>query len=411
MTLWRRLGVGPKEAGQVPAYRIDNQRLTPFDAGFADALATAYVERLRPLCLCLAEGVAMYVARLGASFIVKRMPGTGSMHATDCVSYELPAELSGLAHVIGSAITENPETGITSLKLGFAMSKNGTRSIDFQCGDGADSAIDRGAKLTLRGLLHYLWDQAELTRWHPGFAGRRSWATVRRHLYSATEGKIARGRALHACLYIPEVFNVERRDELTARRSLRWTHAMPTRDGVRQLMLMVGEVKEIMPTQFGFNAMIKHVPDQPFALSGRLYESIGRRFEQELSLWGACDGLHMVMIATFGLSDVGIPTIEDLSLMPTSAQWIPVEDVFELQLVNRLLRAGRRFSKSLRYDFPAERDLTAAVLLDTPDRPSPLCIARPGYGSSSIANRGDNGAMPWVWDVGQTTIPPLPLRA
>ena len=88
------------------AYLIGSQRLTPRDACFADALAAAHAERHRPLCLCLTEGVAMYVARVGAGFIVKRMPGTGSLHAPDCISYELPADLSGLARVIGSAITE-----------------------------------------------------------------------------------------------------------------------------------------------------------------------------------------------------------------------------------------------------------------------------------------------------------------
>lgn len=153
------------------AYLIGGQRWTSYDVGFTDELAAAYLERRRPLCLCLAEGVAMYVARLGARFIIKRMPGTGILHATDCVSYELPADLSGLQPVIGSAITENPESGITSLKLGFAMSKVGTRAIEFRCDGGGDSMLDGSIRLTLGDLLHYLWDQAELTRWQPGIRG------------------------------------------------------------------------------------------------------------------------------------------------------------------------------------------------------------------------------------------------
>ena len=291
------------------------------------------------------------------------------------------------------------------------MSRIGTRSIDFRYDRLSDSANNSSAKLTLRGLLHYLWDQAELTRWQPGFAGRRSWGTVRNHLYSATEGKFARGKALHPRLYIPEVFKVERRDDITARRSLHWMQAMPTVEGGRQLMLLIGEVKEIVPTRFGCKAMIKHVPDQPFAVSSHLYKSMGRRFEHDPSLWGASDSLHMVMIATFGLNDGGIPTIEELSLMPTSEQWIPVEDVFELQLVNRLLQAGRRFTKSLGYGFRIESPLTTAALLDTANPPSPLCIARPGFPRSRIEDQWEEGDKPWVWHVGQTTIPPLPLRA
>ena len=393
------------------AYLMGGQRLTPHDASFADALAAAHVERHRPLCLCLTEGVAMYVARVRAGFIVKRMPGTGSLHAPDCLSYVPPAEFSGLAHVVGSAITESPETGITSLKLGFAMSKIGTSSIRLRCDDHVHTEIDSGAKLTLGCLLHYLWDQAELTRWHPGFAGRRSWATVRRHLYSATEGKIARGWALPARLYIPEVFNVQRRDEITTRRAIHWARARPRPrvGGVRQLMLLIGELKKIMPARFGYRAMIKHVPDQAFALSDQLSESMGRQFVHELSLWETSNDLHMVMIATFGLNDVGIPTIEELSFMPTRAQWIPVEDAFEVQLLDRLLKDGRRFTKCLQYGVPTERDLPSVVLLDTANRRSSMRISRPGSHSVWPHTQAEDAASGWIWLTGKA-MPPLPMR-
>jgi len=70
--------------------------------------------------------------------------------------------------------------------------------------------LSQGQRLTLRSLLHYLWDQAELTHWKPGFVGRRSWTTVRRHLLRAAEYKVVRGHPLLASLYIPETFSVER---------------------------------------------------------------------------------------------------------------------------------------------------------------------------------------------------------
>ena len=89
-------------------YLIQGRRYSPDDEGFADALAAAHAAHLRPLCLCLVRGIEMYVARLSDSFIVKRMPYTGSHHAPDCPSYEPPAELSGLGQVLGSAITEDP---------------------------------------------------------------------------------------------------------------------------------------------------------------------------------------------------------------------------------------------------------------------------------------------------------------
>ena len=181
-------------------YEIGGQRFEIGSRGFADAIAEAHAAHQRPRCMCLrsgdGQGVEMYVARLGDGYIVKRMPDTGNHHAPDCPSYEPPAEFSGLGQVLGSAITEDPATGETTLKLDFPLTKMPGRSQMPPAGGDSDSVASDGTRLSLRGLLHYLWDQAELTRWQPGFEGKRSWATVRRYLLQAAENKIARGLAL-----------------------------------------------------------------------------------------------------------------------------------------------------------------------------------------------------------------------
>jgi hypothetical protein len=60
---------------------VRRQTLTADDVRFGKALAAAHRARTRPLCLCTGNGVAMYVARLGSGFMLKRMPGTGSLHS------------------------------------------------------------------------------------------------------------------------------------------------------------------------------------------------------------------------------------------------------------------------------------------------------------------------------------------
>ncbi len=109
-------------------YEIAGRRIDIGARGFAEAIADAYAARQRPRCMCLVRGVEMYVAHLGEGYIVKRMPYTGSRHAPDCPSYEPPAEFSGLGQVLGSAITEDPTTGETTLKLDFPLSKMPGRS-------------------------------------------------------------------------------------------------------------------------------------------------------------------------------------------------------------------------------------------------------------------------------------------
>ena len=233
-------------------YAIGGRRFETGSRGFAEAVADAHAAHQRPRCMCLVDGVEMYVARLAGSnagYIVKRMPDTGSRHAPDCRSYEPPAELSGLGQVLGSAITEDPATGETTLKLDFPLTKMPGRSTIPPTGGEGDSVSSTGTKLSLRGLLHYLWDQAELTRWHPGFVGKRTWATVRRHLLHAAEHKLARGDALRARLYVPEPFCIEERDAINARRLAQWQSAVPVPGKVQQLMLLICEVKEIVPAR------------------------------------------------------------------------------------------------------------------------------------------------------------------
>src|SRR6185295_12858265 len=64
-------------------------------------------------------GASMYVARVAGQFIPKRMPGTGAQHDPGCESYEAPPELSGFGDVVGRAIQEDTDTGVTLVKLGF----------------------------------------------------------------------------------------------------------------------------------------------------------------------------------------------------------------------------------------------------------------------------------------------------
>ncbi|HEY1092100.1 MAG TPA: DUF1173 family protein, partial [Burkholderiaceae bacterium] len=108
---------------RVSTLDIEGVPLAPFSPGFTEAIALAYSRRRRPRCLCCPEGIEMYVARLRDGYIVKRMPETGSRHAPDCASFEPPTKLSGLRHLMGTAIKEDPNTGMTTLRLGFSLSK------------------------------------------------------------------------------------------------------------------------------------------------------------------------------------------------------------------------------------------------------------------------------------------------
>lgn len=390
-------------------YEIGGQRYDTTAVGFADAIAAAHTAHRRPRCLCRPEGVDMYVARLGEGLIVKRMPETGGQHAPGCPSYEPPAEFTGLGQVLGSAISEDPATGITTLKLDFPLTRIPGRAAMPPAGASGDSVATHGTRLSLRGLLHYLWDQAELTRWHPGFAGKRTWATVRRHLLRAAEHKMARGDALPARLHVPEPFTPDDRDAINARRIAQWRHAVAAPGKPQQLMIVIGEVKEIVPARYGYKAIIKHMPDQAFALDEALYRRLGRRFEPALALWGATEDIRMMMIATFGIAASGIPSIVELCLMPVTRQWLPVEDEFERRLIERLVSDGRSFVKGLRYNMDSADVVASATLTDGGGDAPALFIERLRTPDDRARRDVISDALPgWRWDPSIEDFPSFP---
>jgi hypothetical protein len=391
-------------------YEIAGRRFEIGSHGFAEAVAYAHAAHQRPRCMCLVEGVEMYVARLGESYIVKRMPDTGSHHAPDCPSYEAPAEFSGLGQVLGSAITEDPATGETTLKLDFPLTKMPGRSQMPPAGGDSDSVASDGTRLSLRGLLHYLWDQAELTRWHPGFAGKRTWATVRRHLLQAAEYKLARGDSLCARLYVPEPFAVDQRDAINARRLAQWQHAVAVTAKPQRLMLLIGEVKEIVPARYAFKVIVKHVPDQAFAIDAQLFRRLGRRFEAELTLWGATEEIYMVMIATFGVSSTGVPAIHEMCLMPVTRQWLPIEDGFDKILVEALVREKRSFVKGLHYNLARHARVASALLTDCAGPPPMLSIVWPDDEAvaANLEDSPSRTASEWIWRPRVEELPTLP---
>jgi hypothetical protein len=402
---------------QIPAYEIGGQRWDRTMPDFPEAIAKAHAQHLRPRCLCQpgTPGIEMYVARLSDGYVIKRMPNTGWQHATGCPSYEPPAEFSGLGPLVGSAIVENPVTGVTALRLDFPMTKLPGRQVHPAAGSASSSVVSQSQKLGLRALRHYLWDQAELTHWKPGFAGRRHWATVRRHLLQAAENKTTHGQPLQASLYIPEVFSVEQRDAIQTRRQRLWARSAPRHGQPQPLLLMVAEVKEITPTRYGHKAVIKHLPDQAFALDDALYRRLGKSFERELSLWSTEPDLHLLMVATIRVDEAGTPCIVEMSLMLTTSQWLPVDDGWDRQLVGALVRQGRSFVKGLRYNMQGDQALVCASLLDCGAKPCPLFIDREHNLDARLpADRSvlppDSSGPAWRWNLALGDMPALPRR-
>jgi len=167
-----------------------------------EIVAAAYERRERPLCMCRGDGLPMYIARMGGLYAIKRMPLSGGEHDPSCASYESPYEFSGLGALMGSAIQLDPQSGMAALKLDFSLSKIGRRAASTQSGPEADSVSGEARKLSLLGLLHYLWHEAELTIWTSLWAGKRHWWNVQWHLREAARQMIVKGSILVVAVWV-----------------------------------------------------------------------------------------------------------------------------------------------------------------------------------------------------------------
>jgi hypothetical protein len=356
----------------------------------------------------------MYVARFGDRHILKRMPETGPQHDPGCDSYEAPYELSGFGHVAGSAIQENVEDGVTVLKLDFSLSKTGAKPASAHGkGNDAGSVKTDGSKLSLRALLHYLWDQAEFNRWRPGMMGKRNWAVIRKFLTEAADGKTAKGKPLTDVLFIPEMFRSEREAEITQRRAA-FMNRVAAKEGTRLLLLMlIGEVKEIAPARFGHWMVVKHLPKFPYLLNDDVHRRLSAKFANELSLWGAMPEAHLVAIATFELGPTGVASIESIALMIVNENWIPFENTYDAALLDALTRERASFLKGLRYNLGVDRPVASVVLREDDAEPVAMYVVPPdadeAYRAALEELTAESEMTAWVWNAGVDEMPALPI--
>lgn len=394
-------------------YDIGGKRYKPEDPELNDALASIYGTTTRPLCLCRSGGVEMYIAKVNTRFILKRMPHSGSKHAISCDSYEPPAELSGRGEVMDGAVQTDMDEGVTTLRFDFALTKTGSRAAPVKGNTEHDSVRTDGKKLTLRGALHYLYDEAGLVRWYPAMAGKRSWWVIRKYLLEAASDKKAKGNPLADMLYIPESFSMEKKDEITRRRLALFRTLTPVDGTTKKLMLLIGELKEMGDARFGKKVVIKHLADCPFILNDDVYKRFLKRFDSELALWSGNENSHLIVIATFGVNAVGTAMIEEASAMLVNENWIPFESIDERMLIDELTKDRRKFVKGLRYNLPSTKVLASAVLNDTRE---PVALYIEPYGADELYKKEMDELMEsssmqsWIWNTAEA-MPGFPSVA
>jgi hypothetical protein len=397
------------------SYRLANRQLHPTGVDLQIVLAHAYAQQQRLMCGCRQDvPVELYIAKVTVrnAYELRRMPGTGSKHASECDHYEPPEGLSGLAQVQGHAILEHPESDLVELKLDFALSKMSGRTLPTPKDTPPDSVKSDGTKLTLRGLLHYLWHTAGFDKWYPAMAGKRTYGTFFKYINHAALGKVAKAQPLGEMLYVPEPFDGAREKEARSRRMLRLAKLASRTRVATKLGLVVGELYEFRSAQFGHHAIFKNAPDCPFRVNEDLHKRMVKHFEAALTMWDQhLDDSHLILIGTFTVDATGMPALNEVAVMNVTSHWIPFENLYEKTLIDNLVDSKRVFWKSLRFNLPLAAPMANVVLTDT-SASNALCILPPGAqveDQEQLASLvGVDGVQTWFWRSGEEEMPQLP---
>lgn len=391
-------------------YYITDREMAEGEQGFEAMLAHAYAQKERVRCLCRRDAdLDLYITRRHDQHVLARWPGTGALHAPHCDHYEAPDHLTGLGQVRGSAILDDAETGETTLRFAFPLSRGAARAAPASLTNDKPDVKATGQRLTIRGLLHYLWDRAQLTHWHPRMAGKRNWYIVRRQLLQAAHGCKARGMALGDVLFVPETFRLDDRDAIAGRRLGALQPARASKDAI---MILIGEVKGIEPARYGEKIMIRHLPDWPFLMDEDMARRFHKRFAVEEELWRSDEREgHLIIAASFAISPSGLPQLIESAVMPVSREWLPYESVEDLALVTKAVGDRRRFVKGLRYNLVSGTPIASLTLTDTGSEATAIHLARslpdPAYDDAVAVLMKTIGVTHRAWRLGD----PLPASA
>jgi len=381
------------------------------DSDLQDALAQIHDTAERPRCLCVPGGVEMYVAR-HRQYLVKRMPESGKNHHPSCPSYEPDGSYSGLGDLMGDAVLET-QPGRIELRVDFPWTRINGRAV---ARGGVDEPWDISVprrRMSLRAVVHYLFERAGFNRWTPAMAGKRNQGVLCKYLLEAATEIEVKGTPLTERLYVPEPFNESAKADIAQRRQTKLTVLQP-RDGHAPLALVIGEFKACERGDHGSRIWIRHMPDAPLLMDTRSWDRLARTHAALLEARDA-DTAHrarLIMAALIRARREFTYEIDAASLMLVSEQWIPVDGVHELPLIDALVARQRRFLKPLRYDAKSAAVFPNALLLDCGAKPVPLHLISEFMNPKDRTLKekvihADNGSRTWLWHA-VDPMPPLP---
>ncbi|BEM46486.1 hypothetical protein SME13J_51050 (plasmid) [Serratia marcescens] len=334
-------------------------------------------------CQCMKDGEGENRRRLKAcyssthdNYWLARWSYSGSEHAPDCRFYSVWAD-EKQGEIYTSDVVKAVSPGHFRIKLPTGLQKKEATERDAKeqpTGTRAEGKRKRQPAMRLLGLLHFMWEQAEINHWHPNFDKRtrdNAWAAWR--LKQVAE-KISIGKTL-----LKSVLVIMARPGTQEIRN-NWA-TIDAAAASKKRLVMITSLKPCKTEEEGsLNGTLPLAEAAGFPsldVPADLISRLNRSFSPELGDWRR--GQKVMLIAEtdppvkkFRQRD-GKPvpyntcTVIDAALMTVSPRFIPLDSSWEGVIEEKLWQEKRQFIKPLRYD--GEADVFPDFLLkDVPGR-------------------------------------------
>ncbi|MEU6379582.1 DUF1173 family protein [Streptomyces sp. NPDC046909] len=313
---------------------------------YAALFARARAEVGHGQCLCQTPALRLVIrcSRAGR-YHLAGWPGEGELHDPSCSFHKLASEMTGRDAYSAEAIREDDE-GVT-IRFSAALAR---KLSDPEPAKASTEPREGRARRTvgLLGLLHWLWESAQLTAWHPRWH-RRSWWICHARLSEHIAGCSINHEDLADALYVVPPFRKEYARRNTAAFETFLITRLKQRAGTQRRGLILGEIRDISPTRYGVRYTLAHHRGALFATTA-LDERLRRSYRPAFSNAAAEHGARRIGLFLVELSPKDNVKVVDMAAMLVSGLYIPADSSHEVVMANALTEGGRAYVKPVRYD-------------------------------------------------------------
>ncbi|MFM0441050.1 DUF1173 family protein [Paraburkholderia strydomiana] len=310
-------------------------------------------------CVTCSPPLQLVIRRYGSLLHLAGWPDDGHRHQRDCSFFKdpnVPRPVSGSD--AKAAILTTP-TGL-NVKLDASLtlreSTTGSRG-----SPATPSNRTNRRSASLLAFLQTLWAEAGLNQW-TGTATSRHWGQCNAQLLAEVGTALINGASAQDVLHIMRRFDEADRTAINAEFDA-FIGRLGGNNGRTRRGLVIGEISEIAPTQYGHSLSLRQSARKYYA-STTLIDHAARTYPHA---WRALGdrAARVIALLLVERTPKGHLKLVDLAAMLCSRAFLPCDSMPEVAMANRLVAEGRYFQKPVRLN-DGDDMLPDFVLRDTP---------------------------------------------